>query len=228
MAVGSEQSLPRFSETFLVNRVTHAVARPAVPNTEALAGTVQEQMIVRILVVFLDEVVIDVLGRQLCLDTVQTHRLEFQHHQRSGRILRECLVDSDPDLLAGDHLALHEMGPNELACDVASHTVLPSPHFFPNDPRQNVELKVEPLQMTFGGNGKGPADRAVTKDSRRACEPRGDESRTLDRHTGPVPARAPDSVRTRKRSDRQGSRRDGLFGAPPSVAHRPMPWRPFS
>lgn len=58
MAVGAEQSLPRFSETFLVNRVTHAVARPAVPNTEALAGTVQEQMIVRILVVFLDEVVI--------------------------------------------------------------------------------------------------------------------------------------------------------------------------
>ena len=61
MAVGAGQSLPRFSETFLVNRVTHAIARPAVPDTEAPAGTVQEQVIVRILMVFLDEVVIHIL-----------------------------------------------------------------------------------------------------------------------------------------------------------------------
>ena len=69
-------------------------------------------MVVRILVVFLDEVVIHILGRQLCLDAVETHRLEFQHHQRSGRILGERLVDVDTDLPAGDHLALNEMGLN--------------------------------------------------------------------------------------------------------------------
>ncbi len=98
-------------------------ARPAVPDTEA-PGAVQEEVVVQILVVFLDEVVIYVLGRQLCLDTVETHRLELQHHQRSGRILGERLVDADPDLPTGDHLTLYEMGLNELACDVASHTVL--------------------------------------------------------------------------------------------------------
>jgi hypothetical protein len=93
--------------------------------TEAPTGAVQEQVVVRILVVLLDEVVIHTLGRQLCLDTVETHRLELQHHQCSGHVLRERLVDADPDLPTGDHFAVNEMGLNQLARDVASHTVLP-------------------------------------------------------------------------------------------------------
>jgi hypothetical protein len=40
------------------------------------------------------------------------------------------------------------MGLNELACDVASHTVLPSPHFFPNDPRQNVHPRTKRLSRS--------------------------------------------------------------------------------
>ena len=71
-------------------------------------------MVVGILEVFLNQVVVDVLDRQLGLAPVQTHRLEFQHDQCAGRILRQRLINPQTDLLAGLHRARDEVRLDQL------------------------------------------------------------------------------------------------------------------
>ncbi len=66
-------------------------------------------MVVRVLVVLLDNVVVHVLCRQLRLDPVQSHGVEFEHHQGPGGVLGEGLVDADADWCPGRHLALDEV-----------------------------------------------------------------------------------------------------------------------
>ena len=61
MAVGPEQRFARLSEPLLMQRVTHAISRAAVPDAETLTRAEQEQMIVLILRIFLQKVVVHVL-----------------------------------------------------------------------------------------------------------------------------------------------------------------------
>ena len=46
VAVGAQQGFAGLAESFLMQRMTDAVSRPAEPNAEPLAGDMQEQMIV--------------------------------------------------------------------------------------------------------------------------------------------------------------------------------------
>jgi hypothetical protein len=66
-------------------------------------------MIVGVLEILLDDVVVNVLDAHLSLHPVQIHRLQLQHHQRAGGVLGERLVNPDPNLLTGVHLAMYQM-----------------------------------------------------------------------------------------------------------------------
>ena len=89
----------------------------AVPQPEAPARAAQEEVVVRVLVIFLYETVVDVLDRDLGPHAIETHRLELEHHQRPGGILRKRLVDVKSDLPARAHRALHQVGGDQLVCD---------------------------------------------------------------------------------------------------------------
>jgi hypothetical protein len=70
VAVRAEQRLARFTEVFLVARVTHPVSRSRVPHATALAGAAQKKMIVGGFEVFLNDVVVNVLDAHLSLHPV--------------------------------------------------------------------------------------------------------------------------------------------------------------
>ena len=72
-------------------------------------------MVVRVSVVRLQQVVVDVLCRELGLHSIDSHGLQLQHHQRSGRVLGERLVDPKRDLRARTHLTIDEVRCDELA-----------------------------------------------------------------------------------------------------------------
>ena len=59
--------------------------------------------------------------RQLGLDPVEAHRLELQHDQRAGGVLRERLVDPQRDLAAGRHVAVDQVRLDQLLRNVPSH-----------------------------------------------------------------------------------------------------------
>ena len=73
MTVGAEQGFSGLAETFLMDWMTDAVAGAAEPNPETPAGGLKKEMIVRILVVFLNEVVVDILGGEFGFDAVDAH-----------------------------------------------------------------------------------------------------------------------------------------------------------
>ena len=93
VAVRADQRLARLAEALHVDRMADAVAGAAVPDAEAPAGAAQEQMLVRVHVIVLDEVVVDVLRRQLDLDPLDAHGLEFEHDQRAQHVLQQGLID---------------------------------------------------------------------------------------------------------------------------------------
>ena len=66
-------------------------------------------MIIGVLKVHLQQVVIDVLNRDFRIHAVQRHRLQLQHHQRAGGVLRQSLINLQPDLFAGLHVTVHQM-----------------------------------------------------------------------------------------------------------------------
>ncbi len=67
-------------------------------------------MIVRILEVFLDQIVIHVLGGKLGACLIEAHGFQLEHDHRAGRILGQGLVDADADLIAGSHPPFDEVG----------------------------------------------------------------------------------------------------------------------
>ena len=118
VAVRTQQRTAGSTEAFHVYGMTHTRTRAAEPHAETPAGAAQKQMIIRILEVGLQQVVIDVLRRNLGAHAAHLHRLEFLHHQCAGGILRQGLVDPDRDALAGNRLAFDEMGFDELAGEI--------------------------------------------------------------------------------------------------------------
>jgi hypothetical protein len=97
-----------------MHRVTHPVPRAAVPDPEAATRALQEEVVVRVLVIRLNQIVVDILHRHLGLDAVEIHRLQLEHDQRTRGVLRQRLIDPDPDLAPGRHLARDEVGLDEL------------------------------------------------------------------------------------------------------------------
>ena len=82
-------------------------------------------MILGVFLIGLQQVVIDVLHAHLGASPIESQRLEFLHHQRPGRILRQRLIDVYSDLFARRHLPRHQVRADQLAGDVERHASLP-------------------------------------------------------------------------------------------------------
>src|SRR5690606_24731604 len=124
VAVGADHRLTGYAETLHVRRMRDAVARLGVPDAEPSAGRAQEVVVVRVLVVGLQQVVVDVLDGALGPSAVELQRLQLQHHHGAGGVLGQRLVDPQRDLLPRRHLAVHEVGLDQLLRDVAWHGYL--------------------------------------------------------------------------------------------------------
>jgi len=61
-------------------------------------------VVLRVLLIGLQQVVIDVLHGQFRADAVEAERLELEHDQGARRILGESLVDPDPEFVSGSEL----------------------------------------------------------------------------------------------------------------------------
>jgi hypothetical protein len=105
-------------------RMADAIAGPAIPDPEPLTCSQKEKMIVGILIVFLNEIVVNLLAGQVRSCAVQSHRLQFEHHESPGRILCECLVNVNPDFLSYRHRAREEVRLDEFLGDIQSHVDL--------------------------------------------------------------------------------------------------------
>ena len=138
MAVGAEHCLSWLAESFLMYRMADAIAGPAIPDPESLTRTQKEEMIIGILMVFLNEIVVNILAGQFRSRAVQSHRLQFEHHESPGRILCECLIDANPDLPPGRHRAGEEVRLDEFLRDIQSH----------------VDLRVLGSVQRIGGGGQ--------------------------------------------------------------------------
>jgi hypothetical protein len=124
MAVGAEHCLPWLAESFLMYWMADAIAGTAIPDPEPLTCTQKEEMIIGILMVFLNEIVVNILAGQFRSRAVQSHRFQFEHHESPGRILCECLIDANPDLLPRPHRAGEEVRIDEFLRDIQSHVDL--------------------------------------------------------------------------------------------------------
>ena len=93
VGVRADQQCAGTAEVGLVDRMGDAVAGLGEPQPEALGRGLQEQVVVGVLLVGLQQVVVDVLHRQLGADPVQAHRLQLEHHHGAGGVLGEGLVD---------------------------------------------------------------------------------------------------------------------------------------
>ena len=87
MAVTADQHVARLAGPLHVRRVTDAGAGPAVPDLVFAAGGAEEQVLLRIQVIGLDQIVVDVLDSQRHLDALGAHRLQFQHDHDAQHIL---------------------------------------------------------------------------------------------------------------------------------------------
>jgi hypothetical protein len=101
--------------------MAHAVPRLAEPEPEATARALQEHVVVGVAEVGLEDVVIDVLRRQLRVGVIEVHRLELEHDDRAGGVLGEGLVDPDRDLGTWGQVAVDAVVGDELLRNVSTH-----------------------------------------------------------------------------------------------------------
>ena len=119
--VRAQQRLARRAEALHVHRVRDAVAGLGEPQPPLARRRSQEQVVVGVAEVRLQQVVVDVLRRDLRADLRDAELLELEHHHRPGGVLRERLVDPQPDLAPGGQLALEQVRSDQLVGDAATH-----------------------------------------------------------------------------------------------------------
>jgi hypothetical protein len=102
-----------------VHGMADALTRAAEHEPEAPRRAAEEDVVVGVLVIGLDDVVVDVLGRQLGTDALEPHRLEREHHQRAGSVLGQRLIDSNGNLVVGFEAAGDAVARDELVREAA-------------------------------------------------------------------------------------------------------------
>ena len=81
-------------------------------------------MVVRVLGTHLDGVVVNVLNRNLGLDTGNPHRLKLEKRHGACRVLAKGLVYPDADLGAGDQLSLDKVFRENLLKNCPGHGII--------------------------------------------------------------------------------------------------------
>ena len=109
VAVRADQRLARRAEALQMNLMADAVACLGIINAVLSGYRTDVFVVIRILEAGLQGIVVNVGDRTLGLDLIDAHRLKLEISHRTGRILRERLVDPEADLLPHDHLAVYQM-----------------------------------------------------------------------------------------------------------------------
>ena len=69
-------------------RMADSIARRIVPDAKTPAGASKKQVIVGVLEILLNQVVIEILSRNLGPDPIEAHRFQFEHDKSASRVLR--------------------------------------------------------------------------------------------------------------------------------------------
>ena len=88
-------------EALDVQVVADPVSGAGVVNAIFGGEALQEAVVVWVLEVELDDVVVNVLDREIHLDAVDAHPLELQAGHRACGVLKQCLIYPQPYFLAG-------------------------------------------------------------------------------------------------------------------------------
>ena len=94
---------------------------------------------------------IDVGHRALGLDLIDAHCLKLQVSHRAGRILGQRLVDAKTDLLALNHLAIHQMCFQDFFCNRHAHDIKSLLVFVPDTGVRHTVPCVFPKTQQNGG-----------------------------------------------------------------------------
>ena len=121
VGVGTDHRGAGPAEAGLVDGMGDSVAGLGEPQAVALGRRLEEQVVLRVLLIRLEEVVVDVLDGQLCAHAVQSQCFEFEHHHRARGVLGECLIDGQTDLVARLRRPFHQMRADEFLSDVLRH-----------------------------------------------------------------------------------------------------------
>ena len=100
VAVGSQQSLARFTVVFQLKLVADAVARLGEQHAVSSGNALDEFVVIGVFEARLQSVVVYVCNGKLCLDFIDFHRFQLQIYHSTGRILRQGLIDLDGDRFA--------------------------------------------------------------------------------------------------------------------------------
>ena len=124
VAVAADQGLAGGGEPLKVNLMADAVAGAGIPHPDPLCDRADEDVVVGVLKPVLQRVVVDISNRELGAYPGNPHGLKLEVGHRPGRVLRQGLVDPQPDLRARLHLAVDKVRGDDFLCDTLSH---PSP-----------------------------------------------------------------------------------------------------
>ena len=101
--------------------VADAVAWAGVMDADLFGDSAQVAVVVGVHEAILQGVVVDIGDGKLRLDARDADGLKLQIGHRAGGVLRECLVDAQPDFAAGPHLPLNKVGGDDFLSKCLSH-----------------------------------------------------------------------------------------------------------
>jgi hypothetical protein len=110
MAVRAEQRGATFPEPFQMHLMANAVSRSGKDRADLRGDGLQVRVVVCVFIPDLHGIVIDVTDRKIVLHMIDAQRLEFQVHHRSCGVLRQCLVNTNANVLPRLVRALHKVG----------------------------------------------------------------------------------------------------------------------
>src|SRR5664280_1870545 len=101
--------------------MTNAVTGPAIPKAKFLASTTQKQMVVGVFEVFLQKIVVHILGGKLGSYARNAKCFKFQHDQSARCVLGECLINFQTNLFTRYHTTFYQMTFDQLLRYVFTH-----------------------------------------------------------------------------------------------------------
>jgi len=78
-------------------------------------------MVIGAFKIFLEEVMVHILGGKLGAGAWNSQGFKFQHDQGAGRVMGQCLIDFQTDLFAGLHATFDQVTFDKLLRYVFAH-----------------------------------------------------------------------------------------------------------
>ena len=126
MAVRADEGLARCAEALKMYLMADAVAGLGIVDAVLLCDGTDIFVVIRVFEARLQGIMVNVRDRTLGLDLIDAHRLKLEISHRTGRILRQRLVDLEADFLPHDHLAVYQMRLQNFLRDCHTHVCVRS------------------------------------------------------------------------------------------------------